>query len=86
MPAKKPNLSAFRVTPPRTSSPREGNPAQIEPPKPKRRPFKTKAFELRPEAIQEFEVLRAETGKKSYELAAEALNLLFAKYERPQIA
>ncbi|MCB1034330.1 MAG: hypothetical protein KDD47_10915 [Acidobacteria bacterium] len=89
MPSR-PSLSSFRVNLPATgptSQPlQEDSSAKERGGSRDARPYKTKAFELRPEAVQEFEILRAETGKKSYELAAEALNLLFAKYKKPQIA
>lgn len=87
---RKPSLATFRVNPPTTEQadqPPQQQPSNSENGKSRgSRPFKTKAFELRPEAAHEFEILRAETGKKSYELAAEALNLLFAKYKKPQVA
>lgn len=48
--------------------------------------LKRKTFEIHPDAIREFEILRAARGLKSYELVAEALNLLFEKHGRPQVA
>ena len=40
---------------------------------------------MTPEAARAFDILRAETGKKSYELAGEALNLLFKKHGKPEV-
>ncbi len=86
----KPDLSAFSVKKPiPRAQPAEEKPApKAVAPKPAKIPRtrKTKAFELTPEAVREFEILRAETGKKSYELAAEAMNLLFKKYKKPEVA
>lgn len=72
---------------------RVGAPRQVEPvavaPKTTRtradRELKKKTFEVTPAADREFEILRAETSRTGIELIAEALNLLFAKYNRPQV-
>jgi hypothetical protein len=54
-------------------------------------PLITKGFRVKPEAARQFDVLKAEVeavnGKdKGPALIAEALNLLFAKYGKPQVA
>jgi hypothetical protein len=51
----------------------------------------TKGFRIKPEAARQFDVLKAEVagrnGKdKGPMLIAEALNLLFEKYGKPQVA
>jgi hypothetical protein len=81
--AKRADLSAFVVPKPGAVAPVAAPPVPEE--KGRERGFKTKTFELTPEAAREFELLRAETGKKSYQLISEALNLLFQKYQHPQV-
>ena len=49
-------------------------------------PKKNKTFKVRPAAIEEFGVLAKRQHKKEYELIAEALNDLFAKYGVDQVA
>jgi hypothetical protein len=53
-------------------------------------PLITKGFRIKPEAARQFDVLKAEVsgnGKdKGPALIAEALNLLFKKHGKPQVA
>ena len=54
-------------------------------------PLITKGFRVKPEAARQFDLLKVEvegvSGKdKGPALIAEALNLLFAKYGKPQVA
>ena len=44
------------------------------------RRVKTKGFQVTPEAAQQFEILKAESGQSGPALIAEALRLLFQKY------
>jgi len=47
----------------------------------------TKGFQVSPDAAQQFDILKAETGPNSGPtLIAEALNLLFKKHNKPTIA
>ncbi len=78
-------LAALRV-----NAPREIAPTPEPSPSPRTRlradrRLKKKTFEVTPEADREFEILRAESGKTGIELIAEALNLLFSRYNRPQL-
>ncbi len=48
-----------------------------------------KGFHITPEAARQFDILKAEIGDGRYkgtELIAEALNLLFKKYKKPELA
>lgn len=48
-----------------------------------------KGFHITPEAARQFDILKAEVGEGRYkgtELIAEALNLLFKKYGKPEVA
>lgn len=80
-------LSDLRVNAPRALDPEPIPAAPVPGPGRLRgeRRLKKKTFEVTPEADREFEILRAETGKTGIDLVAEALNLLFAKYNRPQL-
>jgi len=54
-------------------------------------PLITKGFRIKPEAARQFDMLKAEVegknGKdKGPALIAEALNLLFKKYDKPPVA
>ena len=44
-----------------------------------------KGIQLPPEMVKEFEMLRAEHGRKGYELWAEAVNLLLKSYDRDPV-
>jgi hypothetical protein len=83
MPPKKTSLAELRVNAPASPS---VAPVAPLPAATAARPYKKKTFEILPVADREFEILRAETGKTGIELAAEALNLLFQKYGKPQVA
>jgi hypothetical protein len=88
--AKAADLSRFQVNieqPPAEEAPaprmRERRPAAV--------PLITKGFRIKPEAARQFDMLKAEVegknGKdKGPALIAEALNLLFEKYEKPPVA
>lgn len=92
MAKKKPDLAAFQVkaatSDPLPTAIREVPNAQetVYDRAERERTLKRKTFEVHPDAIREFEILRAARGLKSYEQMAEALNLLFEKYDRPQVA
>lgn len=49
-------------------------------------PYIKKGLQLRPEANQQFEILKAELGTSGKKLMAEALNLLFKKHGKPEVA
>ena len=49
-------------------------------------PFIVKGFRVTPAAAQQFDILKAEQQVSGIELIAEALNMLFKKYEKPTIA
>lgn len=84
--AKKASLADFQVNHPKLTAPPAERPRpKAAKPATNERAFVAKTFELAPEAAREFNILRAETGKKSYQLAGEALNLLFKKYDKPQV-
>lgn len=84
MPPKKTSLAELRVNAP--TAPSVAPVAPLPAATAAARPYKKKTFEILPVADREFEILRAETGKTGIELAAEALNLLFQKYGKPQVA
>ena len=77
------DLSAFTVTKPQavpiavaeTGSLPEG-----------RRTLIKKSLQVTPEAARQLLMLKAETGKKENELLSEALNLLFKKHGKAQLA
>ena len=50
------------------------------------RPLEKKNLQMTPEAIRELAILKAETGRQERELLSEALNLLFKKHGKPQVA
>lgn len=50
------------------------------------RALEKKNLQMTPEAIRELAILKAETGRKESELLSEALNLLFKKHGKPQLA
>ncbi len=77
--AKRADLSAFQVRKPAaepSSAPKRAK---------RDHKLKTKAFELKPEAARQFEILKAETGKTGIVLIAEAMNMLFKQYGKPQL-
>lgn len=49
-------------------------------------PFIVKGFRMTPAAAQQFDILKAELQVSGIELIAEALNMLFKKYNKPTIA
>ena len=84
--AKSADLSQFQVRKPGAYS-EPDTPAK----KPRRRKSTTedrklKGFRIRKEAAKQLAMLKIETGKDEQDLVAEALNLLFKQYKRPQIA
>jgi hypothetical protein len=87
--AKLASLDDFRVGKDTTATPIEG---VLPKPRKKRRnskeeyPFILKGFRVMPEAAQQFDILKAELQVSGIELIAEALNLLFKKYNKPTIA
>lgn len=83
--SRKPSLADFQVKPSDAPSSSRTRAAVKRKPAPPARNFVTKTFELTPEAAREFDILRAEVGVKSYQLAGEALNLLFKKHGKPQV-
>ncbi len=54
--------------------------SHISPASTQTRRVKTKGFQVTPEAAQQFEILKAESGQSGPALIAEALHLLFQKY------
>lgn len=50
------------------------------------RTLEKKNLQMTPEAIRELAILKAETGRQERELLSEALNLLFKKHGKPQVA
>lgn len=48
--------------------------------------FIVKGFRVTPAAAQQFDILKAELQVSGIELIAEALNMLFKKYNKPTIA
>jgi hypothetical protein len=63
-----------------------GGVVQTKVAKPKRRPDTGIFLRADKAVVKQFHVLMVEQDKKQYELAAEALNLLFKKYGKPPIA
>lgn len=90
--AKAADLSRFQVNVEKPITSEEETPAGKRRERPKATvPLITKGFRIKPEAARQFDLLKVEVegthGKdKGPALIAEALNLLFAKYGKPQIA
>jgi hypothetical protein len=77
------DLSAFTVKP-------QAVPHAVEEtgplPEEGRRTLIKKSLQVTPEAARQLLMLKAETGKKENELLSEALNLLFKKHGKAQLA
>jgi hypothetical protein len=90
--AKAADLSKFQVNTEKSIASEEATPPVSRRERPKATvPLITKGFRLKPEAARQFDLLKVEVegthGKdKGPALIAEALNLLFAKYGKPQVA
>jgi hypothetical protein len=90
--AKAADLSKFQVNVEQGSAPVEALPTSNRRERTKTTmPLITKGFRLKPEAARQFDLLKVEVegvnGKdKGPALIAEALNLLFEKYGKPQLA
>lgn len=83
------SLDQFRVNKQETPGKQidiENPPDGTDREKPTRR-YITKGFQVTRDAAQQFDILKAEMGPNSGPaLIAEALNLLFKKYQKPAIA
>ena len=78
------DLSAFTVTKPQ-ALPALAVEEKEQPQQGSRRLIK-KSLQMTPEAARQLLMLKAETGKKENELLSEALNLLFKKHGKAQLA
>ena len=79
------DLSAFTVTKPQ-ALPTLAVEEKEQPQKQGSRRLIKKSLQVTPEAARQLLMLKAETGKKENELLAEALNLLFKKHGKAQLA
>jgi len=89
MPKRSADLAAFTVTKPQAVLPSlavEEAGAEREHQPEGRRTLIKKSLQMTPEAARQLLMLKAETGKKEHELLSEALNLLFKKNGKPQLA
>lgn len=80
------DLSAFAIPKPPAALPADIDGGDAESSREGGRRLEKKSLQMTPEAIRELAILQAEIGKKQHELLAEALNLLFKKYDKPQLA
>ena len=79
------DLADFQVKKP-ASSGSVRNQAKKPTPSSREGERKQKAFRVRIDAVRELGLLKVETGKTEQELIEEALNLLFRKYKKPEVA
>lgn len=82
MPKKAADLAQFQV---RKPEPRAGTAREEATPEAEA-PRVQKGFRIRRDAARELGQLKLDLGRSEQDLVAEALNLLFEKYNRPQIA
>jgi hypothetical protein len=76
------DITSFAIQKPHAPLPAE----RQEKPKPQTRTLIKKSMQVTPEAARQLAMLKAESGRKESELVAEALNLLFSKHDKPQLA
>ena len=86
--AKSADLSQFQVKKPSAAPEAESPPPKRAKPKAAKggEARKLKGFRIKTEAAKQLAILKIETDTDEQDLIAEALNLLFKKYGKPQIA
>lgn len=82
MAKKAADLSQFQVRKPKPAP----EPTKAAPQEAQSEKRVQKGFRIRAEAARELGLLKLDTGRTEQDLVAEALNLLFEKYKRPQVA